>query len=129
MPRAFRSWSGRLTALAPSLIVLEVTGGYEMAVTAALASVGLPIIVVNPRHVRHFAKALGQLAKTDAINARTMACFAERVRPGPQRLRAAGKPAKVAFTACMGSCSRSSTRWSATTGTGGWQPPDMRHSC
>ncbi len=76
----------RVTALAPSLIVLEATGGYEMAVAAALASVGLPIIVVNPRHVRHFAKALGQLAKTDAIDARTLACFAERVRPGPRLL-------------------------------------------
>lgn len=77
---------GRLVAVAPSLIVLEATAGYELAVTAALASGGLPIIVVNPRHVRHFAKALGQLAKTDAIDAQTLACFAERVRPVPRLL-------------------------------------------
>jgi len=76
----------RLAALAPSLIVLEATGGYELAVTAARASVGLPIIVVNPRHVRHFAQALGQLAKTDAIDARTLAGFAQRVRPEPRLL-------------------------------------------
>lgn len=77
---------GRLVAVAPSLIVLEATAGYELAVTAALAGGGLPIVVVNPRHVRHFAQALGQLAKTDAIDARTLACFAERVRPAPRLL-------------------------------------------
>lgn len=76
----------RLVRLAPTLIVLEATGGFEAAVTAALASVGLPIIVVNPRQVRDFAKALGQLAKTDTIDARTLACFAERVRPAPRPL-------------------------------------------
>ena len=77
---------GRLVAVAPSLIVLEATAGYELAVTAALAGGGLPIVVVNPRHVRHFAQALGQLAKTDAIDARTLARFAERVRPAPRAL-------------------------------------------
>jgi transposase len=77
----------RLVPLAPTLIVLEATGGFEVAVTAGLASVELPIVVVNPRQVRDFARALGQLAKTDAIDARTLACFADRVRPAPRPLR------------------------------------------
>ena len=70
-----------LTARAPQLIVLEATGGYETAVTAALAAAGLPVAVVNPRQVRDFARALGALAKTDALDARILAQFAERIRP------------------------------------------------
>jgi transposase len=73
-------------ALTPTLIVLEATGGYEAALVAALATVGLPLVVVNPRQVRDFAKATGQLAKTDAIDARVLALFAERVRPQPRAL-------------------------------------------
>jgi len=73
-------------ALPPTLIVLEATGGYEAALVAALATVGLPLVVVNPRQVRAFAKATGQLAKTDAIDARILALFAERVRPEPRAL-------------------------------------------
>src|SRR4051812_28204119 len=71
----------RLTALAPALIVLEATGGYERAVTAALVEQGLHAVIVNPRQVRPFAKATGQLAKTDRIDADVLALFAERVRP------------------------------------------------
>jgi transposase len=82
-----RELISRLVPLAPTLIVLEATGGFEVAVTAGLASVELPIVVVNPRQVRDFARALGQLAKTDAIDARTLACFADRVRPAPRPLR------------------------------------------
>lgn len=67
--------------LAPELIVLEATGGYERDVTAALLAAGLRAVVVNPRHVRAFAKATGQLAKTDRIDADVIALFAERVRP------------------------------------------------
>ena len=52
----------KLKQLKPALIVLEATGGFEMAVTAALASAGLPVAVVNPRQVRDFAKSLGRLA-------------------------------------------------------------------
>lgn len=73
-------------ALAPTLIVLEATGGYEAAVVAALATAGLAVVVANPRHVRDFAKATGQLAKTDAIDAQVLALFAERVRPAPRPL-------------------------------------------
>jgi len=70
----------------PSLIVLEATGGYERPVAAALATEGLPLVVANPRQVRSFAKATGQLAKTDRIDAAILASFAERVRPTPRLL-------------------------------------------
>lgn len=71
----------RLAALAPTRIVLEATGGYEKLVTAALSSARLPVIVVNARQIRDFARATGQLAKTDALDARVIAQFAERVQP------------------------------------------------
>ena len=64
-----------------SLIVLEATGGYEIPVVAALTTVGLPVVVVNARQVRDFARALGKLAKTDSIDASVLAHFAEAVRP------------------------------------------------
>ena len=67
-----------LTPLAPTLIVLEATGGYERAVTVALAAAGLPVVVVNPRQVRDFAKATGHLAKTDRLDAALLARFARR---------------------------------------------------
>ena len=77
----------RLRSLAPRLIVLEATGGYERAVVTALAVGGLPaVVVVNPRQVRDFAKATGQLAKTDALDADLLALFADRVRPTPRPL-------------------------------------------
>jgi transposase len=72
----------RCQAVAPALIVLEATGGYEAALVAALATAGLPVVVANPRQVRDFAKATGQLAKTDAIDAQVLALFAEQVRAG-----------------------------------------------
>src|SRR3989440_8238870 len=71
----------RLQAAAPSLIVLEATGGYEVAVVAALATAALPVVVLNARQVRDFARATGRLAKTDAIDAGVLAHFAEEVRP------------------------------------------------
>jgi len=71
----------RLQAAAPSLIVLEATGGYEVAVVAALATAALPVVVLNARQVRDFARATGRLAKTDAIDAGVLAHFAEVVRP------------------------------------------------
>jgi transposase len=76
----------RLRSLAPTLVVLEATGGFEHAVVAALAAAGLPVVVANPRQVRDFARATGQLAKTDAIDAQLLALFAERVRPTPRPL-------------------------------------------
>jgi transposase len=71
----------KLTALAPKLIVLEATGGFETVVAAAIGAAGLPLAVVNPRQIRAFAQACGQLAKTDALDARVIAHFAEAVQP------------------------------------------------
>lgn len=76
----------RVRTLAPSLIVLEATGGYETPLVAALAAAGLPVVVANPRHVRDFAKATGQLAKTDRLDAHLLALVAERVQPTPRPL-------------------------------------------
>ena len=71
----------RLHELQPALVGLEATGGYERPLTAAPAAAGLPAAVVNPRQTRDFAKATGKLAKTDALDARALAHFAEAVRP------------------------------------------------
>ncbi len=76
----------RLVALAPVLVVLEATGGFETLAAITLAKAGLPIAVVNPRQVRDFAKAMGQLAKTDALDAGILAAFAQRMRPEPRPL-------------------------------------------
>jgi transposase len=71
----------RLQALQPTLIALEATGGLEMPLAGALAAAGLPVVVVNPRQVRDFARATGQLAKTDRLDAQVLARFAEAIRP------------------------------------------------
>src|SRR5919199_2581714 len=76
----------RLHALHPTLIVLEATGGREVPLVAALAEAGLPVAVVNPRQVRDFARAIGQLAKTDALDAQVLARFAGGVPPTPRAL-------------------------------------------
>jgi transposase len=81
-----RALVARLRAAAPALVVLEATGGYELAAVAALAAAGLPVVVANPRQVRDFARATGQLAKTDRLDAGVLALFAERVRPEPRPL-------------------------------------------
>ena len=71
----------RLRALPPSLIAVEATGGFETIVAAALGGAGLPLVVVNPAQVRHFAQAVGKRAKTDPIDAAVIAQFAEAVKP------------------------------------------------
>jgi transposase len=71
----------RLLKLNPVLVVLEATGGLEVPVTAAMATASLPVVVVNPRQVRDFAKAKGKLAKTDTIDAQTLAQFGEVIKP------------------------------------------------
>ncbi|HLY66797.1 MAG TPA: IS110 family transposase [Chloroflexota bacterium] len=71
----------RLRELTPTLIVLEATGGLEVNVYASLAEAGLPAQVINPRRVRAFAEAAGTLAKTDALDAQTLASFAQCLRP------------------------------------------------
>ena len=71
----------RLLALQPTTVILEATGGFELPLTGALLAACLPVVVVNPRQVRDFARATGQLAKTDAIDARVLARFGGAVRP------------------------------------------------
>lgn len=83
----------RVRSLGPSLIVLEATGGLELPVVAALGSAGLPAVAVNPRQVRDFAKAIGKLAKTDAIDAQVLAHFADGVRPAVRPLPSAATQA------------------------------------
>ena len=70
-----------MAALSPACVVLEASGSYEQEAAATLASAGLPVVVVNPRQVRDFAKATGQLAKTDRLDALILARFAEAVKP------------------------------------------------
>jgi transposase len=71
----------RLQALQPTVIVLEATGGLEVPLAGALAAAGLPVVVINPRQVRDFARATGQLAKMDRLDAQILARFAEAIRP------------------------------------------------
>ena len=76
----------RLRAMPPTLVVLEATGGLELPLAGALAAASVPVVVLNPRHVRDFARAAGKLAKTDAVDAQTLAHFAEVMRPEPRPL-------------------------------------------
>lgn len=77
----------RLKKLKPTLIVLEPTGGFEMLVVAELSQAGLPVAMVNAKRVRDFAKATGQIAKTDKLDARVLAHFAAAIRPKVRSLR------------------------------------------
>lgn len=79
--------AAQLQRLGPRLVVLEASGGYERLAVSALAGSGLPVAVVNPRQVREFGRAMGILAKTDAIDAGILAAFAQRVRPPIRALR------------------------------------------
>lgn len=76
----------RLQALQPTVVVLEATGGYESLAASALAIVGVPMAIVNPRQVRDFGRAIGQLAKTDTLDADLLALFGARVQPEPRGL-------------------------------------------
>lgn len=71
----------RLREINPTLIVIEATGGLEVRIATELASKGLPVAVINPRQARDFAKATGQLAKTDQVDAAVLATFAKAIRP------------------------------------------------
>ena len=75
-----------LEDLRPILVVLEASGGYERPVAAAIAASGIAVAVVNPRQTRDFARATGKLAKTDALDAKALARFAEALRPEPRAL-------------------------------------------
>lgn len=76
----------RLRALSPTLIAVEATGGFETIVAAAVGGAGLPLVVLNPAQVRHFAQAVGKRAKTDPIDAAVIARFAEAVKPALRAL-------------------------------------------
>jgi transposase len=76
----------RLRPLAVSLVAVEATGGFETIVAAAIGGAGLPLAVVNPAQVRHYAQAIGRRAKTDAVDAEVIARFAEATRPQPRPL-------------------------------------------
>ena len=80
-----------MKTLGPSLVLLEATGGLELPLVAARAAEALPVVVVNPRQVRDFARATGKLAKTDALDAAVLAHFAEAIQP-PCVLCATPKP-------------------------------------
>ena len=85
--------------LSPALVLLEASGGLELPLVAALAAAALPVVVVNPRQVRDFARATGTLAKTDALDAAVLAHFAEAVRPPVRPLRNAETQALNALAA------------------------------
>jgi len=76
----------RLRTLSPSLVVVEATGGFESTTAAAVAGAGLPLAVVNPAQIRHYAQALGKRAKTDPIDAHVIARFAADIRPEARAL-------------------------------------------
>ena len=84
--RGLEELVGRLQELGPTLVAVEATGGFETIVAAAVAGAALPLAVVNPAQVRHFAQAVGKRAKTDPIDAGVIAHFAEAVRPVPRTL-------------------------------------------
>jgi transposase len=77
----------RLKKLKPTLIVLEPTGGFEMLAVAELSHAGLPVVAINAKRVRDFARATGRLAKTDKLDAKVLAHFAAAVRPPVRNLR------------------------------------------
>jgi transposase len=84
--RSMDELRARIGSLRPALVVLEATGGYELRAAGALAAGQVPVAVVNPRQVRNYARSVGQLAKTDRIDARILARFAAAVRPEPRPL-------------------------------------------
>lgn len=96
-PADIEALVARLHGLAPTIIVVEATGGYERALVAACAAAGLPVAVVNPRQVRAFAQAVGRTAKTDAIDADVLALFGARVQPTPRVLPDAATQALAAL--------------------------------
>lgn len=86
--KALRRFAQQCKKSGPQLVVLEATGGYERLLVYALAEVGVPLAVINPRQVRDFARAMGQLAKTDKIDARVLALYAQKIQPKPSSIKA-----------------------------------------
>lgn len=98
-PAGIAAALAQLQQLAPTLVVVEATGGYEVPLVAAAVEAAVPIVVVNPRQVRDFAKATGQLAKTDRLDAQILARFAEQVRPAPRPVPSAATQELAAWLA------------------------------
>ena len=97
--RGVRELVSQIEEMSPALVVLEASGGLELPLVAALAAAGLPVVVVNPRQVRDFARATGTLAKTDALDAAVLAHFADAVRPPVRPLRNAETQVLSSLTA------------------------------
>lgn len=85
--KGIKAVCARLKSVAPTLIVMEATGGLEMRLACELAAQGLNVAVINPRQARDFAKATGQLAKTDRVDAAMLAAFAKAIRPQARPLK------------------------------------------
>ena len=77
----------RLKAFNPKIVLLEATGGYEIPVAYALYEAGLPVVIMNPKNLRHFAKAIGRLAKTDKLDAQVLALYAQTLQPPVRPLK------------------------------------------
>ena len=88
-PAGIAALVSRLKPLAPTLVVVEATGGLELPLVAALQVAKIPVAAINPRQARDFAKASGKLAKTDRIDAEVLAHFAEAIRPEARPLPSA----------------------------------------
>lgn len=99
-PPGLARLADRLRALAPTLVVLEATGGYERAALNALLDAGLPVARVEPRRVRRFAQAAGLLAKSDALDARLLARYARLLRPAVAERRTASEEELAALLTC-----------------------------
>jgi len=98
-PEALVAFVARVKTVAPSVVVMEATAGYDVPVAVACAAAGLPVAVVNPRQIRAFAQAIGRTAKTDPIDAEVIALCGERVRPEPRPLPDADTQALAALVA------------------------------
>ena len=107
-----RQLVSRLKTLEPAIVLMEASGGLELPLVAALAVEALPVVVVNPRQVRDFARATGKLAKTDTLDAAVLAHFGEAVRP-PGRPRRAGA-ARLSESPERSRCAVSGASWPAS---------------
>ena len=98
--KAITRWVKAIAAADPALVVVEATGGYERAVVAALLDAELPVALVNPRQVRHFAKGLGLLAKTDAIDAKVLIAYGRHAAPRLAEKRSKNQDELAALVTC-----------------------------
>jgi len=86
-PESLKVLADKLAAFSPHIILLEATGGVERTAVALFLQHRLPVVVINPRQVRDFARAQGLLAKNDRIDARVLACFAQAIKPDLRKMK------------------------------------------